>query len=117
MPHAVMKGKYSLESVFSKLEPLFLRDQDRILKTNEVYIERTKNSILIESLAIEGNKKTVFLVMISSREDGFVVRLYPKIEVEKTEGVKIVMAEIVKQLVSRFPELKLGETNLQDYLK
>jgi hypothetical protein len=55
--------------------------------------------------------------MISGREDGFVVRLYPKIEVEKTEGVKRIIAELAKQLIVKFPELKVGETNLQDYLK
>ena len=83
----------------------------------EVYIEREKNVILIDSLAIETEKKTAFLAMISGRSDGVVVRLYPKIEVEKTEGVKMILAELAKQLTATFPELKVGETNLDDYLK
>jgi hypothetical protein len=117
MPHVVLNGKVTIESIFDELKPFFLRNQDTILKTMEIYIERAKNAILIDSLAIEDNKKTVFLVMISGREDGFVVRLYPKIEVEKTEGVKKIIAETAKQIISAFPELKIGETNLQDYLK
>ena len=73
--------------------------------------------ILIDSLAIDADKKTVFLAMISGRNDGVVVRLYPKIDVEKTEGVKKILSELAKQLIATFPELKIGETNLDNYLK
>jgi hypothetical protein len=55
--------------------------------------------------------------MISGREDGVVVRLFPKIEVDKTEGVKKMLSELAKQLIAMFPELKIGETNLANYLK
>ena len=55
--------------------------------------------------------------MISGRADGVVVRLYPKIDVEKTEGVKKILVELAKQLIATFPELKIGETNLDNYLK
>ena len=73
--------------------------------------------ILIDSLAIDADKKTVFLAMISGRNDGVVVRLYPKIDVEKTDGVKKILVELAKQLIATFPELKIGETNLDSYLK
>jgi hypothetical protein len=55
--------------------------------------------------------------MISGRDDGVVVRLYPKIDIEKTEGVKKVLVELAKQLIATFPELRIGETNLGNYLK
>jgi hypothetical protein len=73
--------------------------------------------ILIDSLAIEAKKKTVFLTMISGRNDGVVVRLYPKIDFEKTEGVKKIIVELAKKLITTFPELTVGETNLDNYLK
>jgi hypothetical protein len=43
--------------------------------------------------------------MISGRNDGVVIRLYPKIDVEKTEGVKKILVELAKQLIATFPEL------------
>ena len=43
--------------------------------------------------------------MISGREDGVVVRLFPKIEVDKTEGVKKILIELAKQLIATFPEV------------
>ena len=117
MPHVVLNGKVAVENIFKELKPLMIRNKNDILKTTDVYLEREKNVILIDSFAIEADKKTVFLAMISGRDDGVVVRLYPKIDVEKTEGVKKILAELGKQLISTFPEFKIGETNLDNYLK
>ena len=117
LPHVVLNGKVAVESIFKELKPLMIRNKNDILKTTDVYLEREKNVILIDSLAIEADKKTVFLAMISGRDDGVVVRLYPKIAVEKTEGVKKILVELAKQLIATFPELKIGETNLDNYLK
>lgn len=117
MPHVVLNGIVSVNKIFKELKPLFIRSETGILKTIETYLEREKNVILIDSLAIEADKKTVFLAMISGRNDGVVVRLYPKIDVEKTDGVKKILAELAKQLMVSFPELSIGETNLEIYLK
>ena len=117
LPHVVLNGKAEIENIFKELKPLMIRNENSILKTMDVYLEREKNVILIDSLAIEADKKTVFLAMISGRNDGVVVRLYPKIDVEKTEGVKKILVELAKQLIPTFPELKIGETNLDNYLK
>ena len=117
MPHVVLTGKATIEDISKELKPLFIRNGSTILKTSEVYLERDKNAVLVDSLAIEANKKTTFLAMISGRDDGVVVRLYPKVEVEKTDGVRKILAELAKQLLAAFPGLKVGETNLADYLR
>ena len=117
MPHVVLNGKVSMEDIFKELKPLIIRENQKILRTTDVYFERSKTAILVDSLAIEAGKKTVFIAMINVRDDGLVVRLYPRIEVEKTEGVKRLLAEIAKQIIDAFPSLKIGETNLKDYLK
>ncbi len=117
MPHVVLEGKAAIEDIFEELKPLFIRNESTILRTMETYIERGKNAILIDSLAIEASRKTIFLALISGRDDGVVVRLYPKIEVEKTDGVKKILVELAKQLIATFPGLKVGETNLQEHLK
>jgi hypothetical protein len=116
MPHVVLNGKVSIEDIFKELKPLFIRKENNILKTMDIFLERGKTALLIDSLSIEDSKKTIFFAMITGRDDGVVVRLYPKIEVEKTEGVKSILAELAKQLLATFPELKVGETNLDNYL-
>ncbi len=117
MPHVVLKGKVYAQNIFDNLNPLFIRNKDLILKTSKTYIDREKKSILIESLAIEKKNKTDFLAIISEREDGVVVRIYPGSKVEKTEGVKRILAETAKQLLDIFPELRVGKTNISDLLK
>ena len=117
MPHVVLNGKVEMEDIFKELKPLMLRENQNILKTTDVYFERSKTAILVDSLSIEAGKKTVFIAMINRRDDGLVVRLHPRIEVEKTDGVKRLLAEIAKQIIDTFPSLKIGETNLNDYLK
>jgi hypothetical protein len=117
MPHVVLMGKIPIEDMFNRLSSLFIRNGPKILRTMDVYLERGKSAILIESLAIETGVKRQFLSMISGRDDGVVVRLYPQMEVEKTDGVKQILAEIAKQLKLTFPELHVGETNLDEYLK
>jgi hypothetical protein len=117
VPHIVLNGKVATENIFGELKPLLIRNENSILKTTDVYLERGKNAILIDSLAIDADKKIVFLALISGRDNGVVVRLYPKIDVEKTEGVKKILVELAKQLIVTFPELRIGETNLENYLK
>lgn len=116
MPHVVLNGNIDIENVFKELKPLFLKDEHVLLRTEDSYLEREKRAILIESLSIQEDKSINFLTMINKREDGIVVRLYPKSEVEKTEGVKRLLAELAKQLLQTFKELRLGETNLNKYL-
>jgi hypothetical protein len=117
VPHVVLKGHVSIEDVFKALKPLFIKDGDDILKTTDIYLERGKNAILVDSLAIQSGTKMSFLAMITGREDGLVIRLYPKIESEKTDGVKKILAELAKQLMQTFPIFEVGETNLIAYLK
>ena len=44
------------------------------------------------------------------------VELFDVPEVERTEGVKRVLAETAKQIMRTFPDLSVGETNLERYL-
>jgi hypothetical protein len=116
MPHVVLNGNVNLDDIFNKFKGVFIRNEHGILKTDTIYISRDKTAILIESLAIEKSVNNSFLTLISLRNDGVVVRIYPGIEVEKTSGIKNILSEITKQLLTLFPQLTIGETNLSDYL-
>ncbi len=98
------------------MKPLTARDEHSILRTLKKYIDFEETSILTEALVIEEGRKIDFLALLSSREDGVVVRIYPGSNVEKTDGVKRLLAEIAKNLLNIFPDLKMGKTNLQDFL-
>jgi len=116
MPHVVLKGAITTEDAFLRVQPLAVRGRDTILKTAGAYLSLDRNSILVEALAQEADRKRSFLAMIGRRDDGLVVRIYPGTEVEKSSGVKRILAEQAKQLLAAFPSLQVGETNLAEYL-
>ena len=117
MPHVVLNGNVNLDDIFNTFKGVFIRNENGILKTDNIYISRDKTGIIIESLAIEEGVKNSFFALISRRNDGVVVRIHPGFEVEKTSGVKNILSEIAKQLLTVFPQLTIGETNLSEYLK
>jgi hypothetical protein len=117
LPHVVLTGNISLMDIFEKIETFVVREDKTILKTSDKFINQDETSILVEALAINDKNKTSFLVLISKREDGIVVRLYPQIEVEKTDSVKKILAKIADNLIAAFPSLNVGKTNLQEFLQ
>lgn len=117
MPHAVLTGDVDMDEVFRRLKPVFVKTDRGILKATDAYMDRAKRTIIVDSLAIEGGEKDRFLMAISLREDGLVIRLFEVPEVERTEGVKRVLAETARQLLATFPDLELGETNLERYIE
>lgn len=117
MPHVVLNGTVNLDDIFNKFKGVLIRNEQCILKTDNIYINRDKTAIIIEALAIEMGIKNSFLAMVGRRDDGVVVRIYPVIEVEKTSGVKKILSEIAKQILAALTQLEIGETNLSDYLK
>jgi hypothetical protein len=116
MPHVVLEGPVDMDEVFRRFKPVFVKSERGILKATDAYMDRAKRTIIVDSLAIEGGEKDRFLMAIALREDGLVIRLFEVPEVQRTEGVKQVLAETAKQLLGTFPDLKLGETNLVRYL-
>ena len=116
MPHVVLTGTTEMVDVFRQLSPIMIRYENTLLKTSDKYINFNQTSILVESLAIEDGNKISFLVLLGKRKDGLVIRIYPAFAIEKTNGVKKILATIAQQLLERFSELKIGKTNIQEFL-
>ncbi|NHJ87238.1 MAG: hypothetical protein FK734_17375 [Asgard group archaeon] len=117
MPHVVLTGDINCEKVFEHLDEIFIKIPTGILKTTNHYLDKKKQAVLVESLAIDKGVKIDFLILINNREDGVVIRLSPYTDqIEKTDGVKQLLAEVAKQLLQKTPEIKVGKSNLQDFL-
>ncbi|WP_455368119.1 hypothetical protein [[Eubacterium] cellulosolvens] len=115
MPHVVLRGNVNVTDVFKELETFLVRGEKSVLRIANTFIDRDNKSILVESLVIEGSKKTQFFTMISRRKDGVVIRIAPIVEVEKSYGVKKIIAVIATQILAKFPQLSIGETNLSEF--
>jgi hypothetical protein len=48
MPHVVLNGDVNLNDIFNKFKGVFIRNEQGILKTDNIYISRDKTAIFIE---------------------------------------------------------------------
>lgn len=102
--------------VFQQLEPVFIKEGAVLLKTGETFISRDGQSLLVESLVMDGPNKILFFSAITKRPDGLVVRIYPLCEVPKPKPVFRLVAEIGKRVMKAVPGLSISKTNLQEFL-
>jgi hypothetical protein len=117
MPHIVLNGKIAIDNIFVKMKPIFIKQETGIIRTTNHFISKDKTEILVDSLSIENNNNFRFFALINSRSDGIVIRIFPGSGIEKTPGVKKVLVEIAKQILSIDPNLTIGKTNLTEYLE
>lgn len=117
MPHVVLKGTADLGALATSIAEIMDREEDRILKTTRAYRSIDGNTLLLEALAIETGEQRPFFAIVDTRDDGFVVRLHEQTEVEKTDGVKRLLALVAQRILEAEQGLSVGETNLGDYLE
>lgn len=117
MPHSVINGNISIETVFKDIKPIFIRSNDTILKTNDFYVSKDHKSILIDALCVKTGKKDTFFMLLNQRDDGIVIRISPITEVDKTDGVKMLLAQITNSILKSYDNVTIGKTNLEKYLE
>jgi len=116
LPHVVLNGEIEMKKIFQSISSITHIDNRVIIKSMKKFIDEEENNVLIESLAGTQDNLHRFLTLVSKRKDGLVVRIYPFTQVEKTNQVQQLLAEIAKQLINFFPNLTVGKTNLHDFL-
>ncbi|MDD2558099.1 MAG: hypothetical protein RBR43_05730 [Desulfuromonadaceae bacterium] len=116
MPHVVLEKAQLTPQLFQALEPFALKIDNGILKLGDRYINAAGTTALIESLAIENCKNQSFFIQLSQKDTSLTVRLLPLTDPEKSPGVKMLMAQIAKQIKDSSATIEYGKTNLQDYL-
>jgi hypothetical protein len=116
MPHVVLEKANNIEEVYDALSLFSQKTEDGILKIMDKYINTNKNSILLESLAIENGQNQNFFIQVSKKQDNLTVRLLPLTDPEKTKGVKTLMAKVAKQIKDTNETIHYGKNNLEAFL-
>ena len=77
-----------------------------------------KNIILIKTIVIENtNQPQTYYIMTMKKNNQITIRLDPLTDPKnKTDAVKISLANIVKQYKKIDPAISIGKTNLEQYL-
>jgi len=116
IPHVVIEGELNTQEIFEKIEPLFIKEENLLIRSTNSYLSTDKKTILVETLVIENRNKNQYFAIVNHRDDGVVVRIHPMLDIEKTNGIKRALAEIGKQILENFGGTKVGKTNLSDFL-
>jgi hypothetical protein len=117
MPHIVLDGAVSCERFFESFHPAQERAEGEILKTQDIYISRDKNILLIEAIAVEDGPPQRFFIQVSVKDNRTTVRVYPGTDPVKTAGVKKLLAIVAKLLRDQYPDIAYGSTNLKEFLR
>lgn len=89
---------------------------ESIISLLDVFLNRTRNRALVETVAVESGRSVRFLIEVKDRRDGVTVRLEPMTDPEKTPAVKRSVARVAQMVHSLSEHCRYGKTNLEDYL-
>ncbi|KEQ57296.1 hypothetical protein AAA799B03_00777 [Marine Group I thaumarchaeote SCGC AAA799-B03] len=115
MPHIVFENKIDLNDFLQKFSPIFQRDS-ALIKIQTIFVDKDNFTALLPTVVIDENHQE-FLIELSTRKEKTTIRLYPNTDPEKTDGVKIAMALLAKQIMNTYPDFKITKTNLSNYLE
>jgi hypothetical protein len=127
MPHIVLTNVSDFESFYHnfKKEVLIIKNEEKdqttstIIRFEDILLNQLKNLLLIKTIVIEnGNQSQTYYIMVMKKNnDQITIRLDPLTDPKnKTDAVKISLANIAKQYKKIDPEISIGRTNLEQYL-
>src|SRR5687768_15925574 len=127
MPHIVLTNVSDFESFYHnfKKEVIIIKNEEKdqttstIIRFEDILLNQLKNLLLIKTIVIEnGNQSQTYYIMVMKKNnDQITIRLDPLTDPKnKTDAVKISLANIAKQYKKIDPEISIGRTNLEQYL-
>ncbi len=113
MPHVVIRGELDLAAFARDFKGLLLRESGDVLRADTVYLERGQRSALVAALVVEAGRKLPFYITISCHDRGTTtIRIDPLTHVERSQGVRRLVAELAATLLERMPGATISVTNL-----
>ena len=113
MPHVVIRGSVDLAAWARDFEPLLLRRGGDVLRADRIFLDADGRTALIAALVLEAKRKQPFYVKISAHARGSAtVRVDPLTHVERSDGVKELVAQLGAELLARTPGATVERTNL-----
>ena len=116
MPHVVIDKKIDLFDFLNKFQPVFQKSP--LIKISEIFVERSGNSALLSTIVIE-KLHQVFFIQISTTDNTTTIRIHSKDakSTKKTDAVKLSLVLIYYQIKKQFNDVKIIQTNLNNFLR
>ncbi|MBD3235992.1 MAG: hypothetical protein GF330_04765 [Candidatus Eisenbacteria bacterium] len=116
MPHVQVVGECRLRDLREALGDFQTGAPPLLMRIRETFVNAPGTQLLLEAIVIEGYLRQSFFLLVRSEARGVLVRCHPASPVEKTTGVKTLIARVGAQIVARCPGTEIGHTNLAEFL-
>ena len=119
MPHVIIEGrKINFESIYLNLNKMVERKDNHIIKFEDVFLNQSKDLILIKTTVIENNINQKYFIQLMKKENQITLRLDPITDpLDKNSSVKKSIANVARIIISNHKDpLSITKTNLQDFL-
>ena len=111
MPHIVFDQMIDL-SVFSEKFKEIFQKEPILIKVENIFTDRHKRLALLPVVVIDSQNQN-FLIEINLKIEKTTVRLYPRTDPEKTEGVLAALSMVGKLILDIFPDIHVTKTNIE----
>jgi hypothetical protein len=116
VPHVQVVGDCPLETLRDGLAGFQAGTPPQVLKIRDCYLNARGTQLLLEAIVVEGYLRQGFFLLARRDEDGILIRCHPSSPVQKTDGVKALIARLGARCTLLCPGARIGNTNLGDYL-
>ena len=111
MPHVVFDKMIDLSMFSEKFKEIFQKEP-MLIKVENIFTDRNKRLALLPAVVIDSQNQN-FLIEINVKEEKTTIRLYPKTDPEKTEGVLMALSMLGKLILDIFPDAHVTKTNIE----
>jgi hypothetical protein len=100
MPHVIRSGLADLEAAWRELPHGPWRWGNAVARVEGCYLGRDAVTLLVAGVVIEYGRPLHPIVLVSRGADTTAVHLWPAVPVERTDGVKRLLAQIARELAA-----------------
>ena len=114
MPHVIFHGQAQLGKIWEVFQPCLQQKGPWITKLTDCFLNASRKNLLVEATAVCKGVTHNFYVRIDLKSDQITIRIEPRTNVEKNDGVKWGVTMVAAMLWAENPSLELDKTNLPE---
>jgi hypothetical protein len=99
MPHIILKGEIEPEQVVEEFLPKVHRWGRAVLKLAEAWLRKDRRALLVEGVVVELSRPLHPVILVGAQEGEVHIRLWPRVDVERTWPVQRLLAVYAAELV------------------
>jgi hypothetical protein len=99
MPHIILRGEISPEQVVEDFLPKVHRWGRAVLKLSECWLRKDRRALLVDGVVVELSRPLHPVILVGVQENETHVRLWPRVDVERTWPVQRLLAVYAADLV------------------